>query len=169
MLSLSVMKDKYIFKCKTPDEEGTHDVGRALANIIKRGDVLLLTGDLAAGKTTMSRTLFAHRGYTKGFCSPTFAIINEYKNDSDRAYHMDLYRIQDAQELDYTGFYECLENGEFTVIEWPEIALGVIENDCIEILIQRGESFDERVFCITLYDKEQYDKLREELNAYSCD
>lgn len=163
------MNEEFIFRCETHNEVQTADVGKALADIIKRGDVILLNGDLAAGKTTLSRTVFAQKGYTDGFCSPTFAVINEYTKENDSAYHMDLYRISDSDELEYTGFFECLQNGEFTVIEWPDIALGMINNDVITIDIAHGNDINTRIFTIKPYCVEQLGILKEALNAYSCD
>ncbi len=148
----------------------TNRVGEALAKIITKGCVVLLCGDLAAGKTTLSRAIFEARGYFNGICSPTFAIINEYKKeDGKSAYHMDLYRIGDIEELEYTGFYDCLGNGEFCVIEWPGEAENVIENDVIKVEIEKTDDFNERIFNIEVKNSAQIDKLREELDAYTCD
>lgn len=163
------MKDEFIFRCETHNEDETHLLGCALANVIKRGDVILLTGDLAAGKTTISRSIFSSKGYTEGFCSPTFAVINEYKKENDCAYHMDLYRISDSEELEYTGFFDCIENGEFCVIEWPEIAKGLIHNDIIDIDISHSNEENSRVFIIKMPDRERLDKLKEVFHADSCD
>ncbi len=164
------MNKQFVFKCltKSPQESGM--VGRALANILSPGGIVLLCGDLAAGKTTLSRELFAAKGYVSGFCSPTFAIINEYKNENGNvAYHMDLYRIGDVEELEYTGFYDCLENGEFCVIEWPEAAEDVIGENCIKVNIEKENAPDERRFLIETETEDQLRQLKEELNAYSCD
>ena len=164
------MSEKFVFKCASRSAEESGKVGRALAKILSAGSVVLLFGELAAGKTTLSRELFAEKGYVSGFCSPTFAIINEYKNDKGSiAYHMDLYRIGEADELDYTGFYDCLENGEFCVIEWPEVARGCIVRSCIKVNIEKGETPMVRRFLIETETEEQLRKLKEELNAYSCD
>lgn len=62
-----------------------------------------------------------------------------------------------------------MQNGEFTVIEWPEIALDNINRNCIKIDIAHCEDFNSRIFKIEVYNKEQYENIKEALNAYSCD
>jgi tRNA threonylcarbamoyladenosine biosynthesis protein TsaE len=90
--------------------------------------ILLLKGELGTGKTTLAKALCNRLGYDGEVTSPTYAIINEYlTNDGRIIFHMDLYRIQHLEELQDLGFIEYIESGQYCIIEWPEIAEGLIE------------------------------------------
>lgn len=157
------MDKNLIITYESNTEEDTAFLGRAIGRCLREGDILLLNGDLAAGKTALSRSIFSERGYEKGFCSPTFSIINVYVNGDKSAAHMDLYRIADPEELLYTGFYDVIDTAEFSVIEWP----GPVEEEFPErttgIDIEVDYVTGRRIFTVRPADRELYDHLREEL------
>ena len=126
--------------------EETKKLGEAIADSIVFGDVILLDGEMASGKTALSRCIFSRLGYS-GVSSPTFTIINQYGRGETVSYHADAYRLNDEEDFTAAGFDECTD-GELTVIEWAEKIGRVRENDEIHIEIKiTGEN--KRLFRIT--------------------
>ncbi len=101
--------------------------------------ILLLRGDLGAGKTTLVKQLMAHLGSTDEVSSPTFSIINEYVTSRGAVYHMDLYRLKDEAEAIDIGIEEYLDSGELCVIEWPELIVDLLPEEYCEIQIEVDE------------------------------
>lgn len=99
-----------------------------IGTLLRPGSVLLLTGDLGAGKTTLVQALARVYGITRTVTSPTFTLANEYPlPDGGKLVHYDLYRLASAFGLYDLGFEEALESGARIVIEWPEKAREVID------------------------------------------
>lgn len=105
----------------------TGELAVALASWLEAGDVVLLHGDLGAGKTTFVKALAVGLGIAVTVTSPSFALVNEYETGHGvpftTVYHIDLYRLHERDELDSIGFAELVapEQG-ITVVEWPERA-----------------------------------------------
>lgn len=98
--------------------------------------ILLLKGDLGAGKTTFTKLLMEHLGSDDEVNSPTYALVNEYQCNFGKVFHFDLYRVNDIEELYDMGIEEYLETGYLSIIEWPEIyenELEGMEYHCIRI------------------------------------
>jgi len=103
------------------DAAATEAFGAALAASLRTGDVVVLFGALGAGKTTLARGLLRGLGHDGDVASPTFPIVQAYAPPDTRIplWHVDLYRIEDASELEEIGLDEA--RGEAAmVIEWPE-------------------------------------------------
>ena len=93
-------------------------------------NIVLISGEMGAGKTTLIKELLLHMSVIDNVSSPTFSIINEYSTNKDEIiYHMDLYRIKDIAELDNIGFFEYLESGRTCLIEWGEMIEELIDSD----------------------------------------
>jgi len=104
----------------TRSEEETAAVGRGLAAALSAGGVLLLYGDLGAGKTAFVRGLAEGLGVSRDeVSSPTFTLIQEYRGGRLPLFHVDLYRIEDPREFDELGLDEIAEDGVLA-IEWAE-------------------------------------------------
>lgn len=88
--------------------------------------IILLNGDLGAGKTTLVKAIFKALGASGNVSSPTFGIANEVQLPNETAYHLDLYRVEHVDELAQFGFEEYLYSGGYCLIEWPEIAQAYI-------------------------------------------
>ncbi len=102
----------------TQSEEETAAIGRTLASTLSGGDVLLLYGDLGAGKTAFVRGLAEGLGIRRDeVSSPTFTLIQEYRGGRLPLFHVDLYRIDDPREFDELGLEEIAEEGVLA-IEW---------------------------------------------------
>jgi tRNA threonylcarbamoyladenosine biosynthesis protein TsaE len=104
-----------------PDAEATEAFGRALADRLRPGDVVALFGSLGAGKTTLARGVLLGLGVTGDVASPTFPIVQIYEPPETRipAWHVDLYRIERAEELEELGLDDARRGGVL-LIEWPE-------------------------------------------------
>lgn len=83
--------------------------------------ILLLKGNLGAGKTTFSQVLVKKLGSDDEVSSPTYSIVNEYKAPEGKIFHFDLYRMNDLEEIYDIGIEEYLDSGLLSIIEWPEI------------------------------------------------
>ena len=84
-------------------------------------NVVLISGEMGVGKTTLIKELLSLYGVTDNVTSPTFSIINEYLIDNDEViYHMDLYRVKDTAELENIGFFEYVKSRRTCLIEWGE-------------------------------------------------
>jgi tRNA threonylcarbamoyladenosine biosynthesis protein TsaE len=104
----------------TNTEDETAALGREIAADLSVGDVLLLYGDLGAGKTAFVRGLAEGLGVSRDdVSSPTFTLIQEYRGGRLTLYHVDLYRIEDRREFDELGLDEIAEQG-ILAIEWAE-------------------------------------------------
>lgn len=104
-----------------PDPEATEAFGRDLAALLAPGDVVALSGDLGAGKTSLARGVLRGLGFEGDVASPTFPIVLAYGPPDVRIplWHVDLYRIEATEELEELGLDEALGEAAL-VIEWPE-------------------------------------------------
>lgn len=104
-------------------EQHTLDTGEALGKSLSKGISIALKGDLGAGKTTFVKGLAKGLGVSGAYpvTSPTFAIMNEYQGAVFSLYHLDLYRLSSADELDHIGFDDILDQTHVIVVEWPQI------------------------------------------------
>jgi tRNA threonylcarbamoyladenosine biosynthesis protein TsaE len=113
----------------------TRRIGARLAPLLAPGDLVLLEGPFGAGKTTLvqgvARGLGVHANYVN---SPTFTLINEYEGRIP-LFHVDLYRLADAQQAYELGLTEYIEDGGVTVIEWPERARELLPPDHLTIYL----------------------------------
>jgi tRNA threonylcarbamoyladenosine biosynthesis protein TsaE len=125
---------------ETGTEAETAALGRALAPRVAAGSVLLLFGDLGAGKTVFVRGLADGLGIPPGeVTSPTFTIVQEYRGGRVPLYHVDLYRLNDPREVDDLGLDEIAADGVL-VIEWAERLPGVPRGAIRVTLEHAGES-----------------------------
>ncbi len=107
----------------TTSAEATQALGRRLGELLVAGDVVLLHGDLGAGKTTLSQGIVAAGRPDVAVQSPTFTLINEYPPTEDRPalFHIDLYRLDGPDDLETIGLDDLLATGTgLALIEWPE-------------------------------------------------
>jgi tRNA threonylcarbamoyladenosine biosynthesis protein TsaE len=103
--------------------------------------IILLNGNLGAGKTTFTKYFCACLGLPKhGISSPTYSIVNVHSINNITINHFDLYRIKSTEELLDIGFEDYLYSNHYCVIEWPDIAMSLMPQHYIEIYISQKES-----------------------------
>jgi len=132
----------------TYSEEETKKVAKEIARKIKEPTVIVLNGELGAGKTKFTEGFLSYFGLEKEISSPTFTIVNEYQNDKATIYHFDVYRLSDIDEFYAIGGEEYFSKG-ICIIEWGEIIKESLPKHYIKIEIKKDESdFEKRILCV---------------------
>lgn len=97
--------------------------GKKIAEVIRQTDaplLILLNGDLGAGKTTISRGILTGLGHLGAVKSPTYTIVEPYDLEIGKVFHFDLYRLMDQEELHDIGFNDYLSEAQLCMVEWPD-------------------------------------------------
>lgn len=118
-------------------EDETKLIGRKFAEGLKKGDVIVLTGDLGSGKTKFTEGVLQFFGLENEISSPTFNIVNEYVNGDVNVYHFDVYRLEDEDEFYAIGGEEYFEKG-ICLIEWGEMIESALPNKYTQISFSRN-------------------------------
>ena len=121
-------------ECK--NEYETKEFAKKLAAILKRGDIIVLTGELGAGKTKFTEGILSYFDLEQEISSPTFTIVNEYHSNKMDIYHFDLYRLSDIYEFENIGGEEYFNKG-ICIFEWGELIEDILPNDYIKIKFER--------------------------------
>lgn len=132
----------------TSDAGATQDLAGAIAGVCRAGDLLILVGDLGAGKTAFTQGFGRARGVTDPITSPTFTLANEYEGDV-LIHHLDVYRIEQIDEVRDLALPELLDGGAITLIEWGDAILPALPNDYLEVRLTFGEHDDDRIIQLT--------------------
>lgn len=119
-----------------PNEAATIALARNLAPALLDGGVVYLRGELGAGKTTFARALLRAMGVGERVKSPTYSLLERYLVNGRDAFHLDLYRIADAGELEWLGLDELDAPGAIVLVEWPEHGRGGLPRPDLEITLE---------------------------------
>ncbi|SRR5579883_1309458 len=121
-----------------PDEAATIALAQRLAPAVRNGGVVYLRGELGAGKTTFARALLRTLGAGERIKSPTYSLLERYRTEGHDAFHLDLYRIAAAEELQWLGLDELRDPAAIVLIEWPERDEGALPAPDMEIVLEHA-------------------------------
>src|SRR6202167_3641871 len=133
--------DQREFITHSPEE--TIALGRTLVSLVTPPKIVLLRGDLGAGKTTLVKGIAAgfRAALEDDVTSPTFTLVHEYRGPQANLYHIDLYRVDTARELETLGLDDLRSDGSILLIEWGEKFPRLLRERDLEISLERdGES-----------------------------
>ena len=127
------------FKTENPEE--TQTLGEKLGKTLNRGDVIALVGDLGTGKTCLTQGIARGIGIAPDEVvnSPSYILINEYNGDIP-IYHIDLYRLENSEEIAELGLSEYIEGDGICIIEWAERMSDLLPDTCIKIHITLADT-----------------------------
>ncbi len=117
------------------DASSMEAFGATLVDFIDSGLLITLSGNLGAGKTTLTRGFLHAVGHKGAVKSPTYTIVEPYDVNGKSIMHFDLYRLSDPEELEYLGFRDYLDGLTVCLIEWPEKASGFLPQPDLAISI----------------------------------
>ena len=131
-------------KVTTSASAETRALGGALGGVLRPGDVVVLEGDLGAGKTTFAQGVGAALGVDEPMTSPTFTIVHEHDGTVPVA-HVDVYRLETLGELHDLGFDDLLDGRRVTLVEWGDVIAPALPHDRVVIRLELGDTDDERI------------------------
>ena len=123
-----------------PGEAATAALAQRLAPALLDGGVVFLRGELGAGKTTFARALLRALGVGERVKSPTYSLLERYLVNGRDAFHLDLYRIADAGELEWLGLDELDAPGTLVLVEWPERGRGALPSPDLEVALEHDDA-----------------------------
>ena len=118
----------------------------------KNRPIILLTGNLGAGKTTLTKFILAELNINEEVTSPTFSLINVYPYGAKQVYHLDLYRLDSLEEALDIGIEEILHSGNYTIIEWPQIIEDILPLKSCTLINILSDNNGDRVYDIKTFD-----------------
>ena len=127
-----------MIRAVTKSADDTRELGAAVAGLVRGGDIVLLAGDLGAGKTTFSQGFGRALGVDGPITSPTFTLVNEYQGRSLLVIHADVYRLDRLQEVVDLGISELVDDDAVALVEWGDVAEPAMPKDFLELRIAYG-------------------------------
>lgn len=127
----------------TTSREETIQLGQKIGSKLKKGDILAMQGTLAAGKTTITKGIALALGVKEDITSPTFCLISEYEGNIP-LYHMDVYRLDGAEDFINLGVDDMLYGNGVCIIEWSEKIMDELPKSTIIIRLEPVSNTDER-------------------------
>ena len=127
------------FQYTSHSEAETKEFAYNLASKLQIGDIVILSGNLGAGKTKFTEGFLKHFHLDNEISSPTFTIVNEYKNKDITIYHFDVYRLEDIDEFYAIGGEEYFSSG-ICIIEWGDLIKEALPSDYIKISFEKDNS-----------------------------
>ncbi len=134
---------------RTTAVEATRQLAAAIAGICRAGDLLVLAGEMGAGKTAFAQGLAAGLGISERVTSPTFTIVREYPGGRLALHHLDVYRLDQLREVTDLGLGEMLDEDAVMVVEWGDAVLPALGDQYLEVRLGLGDDDDERLVSCT--------------------
>lgn len=153
----------------TKDPAATQEVAGAVAGLARAGDVILLDGDLGAGKTTFTQGFARRLGVEEAVTSPTFTLVRSYRTAAGfDLYHADLYRLEQLSEVVDLAVPELIEEGGVAVVEWGERGSPAFDPAHLSIQIAHADEDQAREINIVSHAgawKDRWEQLKEALGC----
>jgi len=123
----------------------TQEVAASLAALVQAGDLLVLCGDLGAGKPAFTQGFGRALGVTTPITSPTFTLANRYEGDALTVNHLDVYRLSHIDEVQDLGLHELIDGRSVTLVEWGDAIVGALPGGYLEVRLSLGVGPDDRL------------------------
>ena len=133
------IRDMAIFLSHSPEE--TKSFAAQYAKTLKPGDVVLLEGEMGAGKTAFAQGVAAGLGVREDVLSPTYAYVNSY----GPMFHFDCYRIQSERQAEELGFSDYFDAGKICLVEWSENIAGLLPEGCKTVTIRKVSATEREI------------------------
>ena len=131
----------------TKSADDTRELGAALAGVARGGDLLLLSGDLGAGKTTLVQGFARGLSVHEAVVSPTFVLARQYAGRLPMV-HADAYRMDNLLEVNDLDLPEVLDDGAVALVEWGDVIAPVVPADYLAVHLEFGEGDDDRAITV---------------------
>lgn len=158
------MTDNVTYSHATSGVSQTKELASRLAPHLRAGDIIMLNGDLGAGKTQFVQGIAHALGIEANVMSPTFNIVLQYEGPHLRINHFDLYRLDTKEQLEDIGYWELLEGDGASFIEWGDKFPDSSPDDYLEVRIERTGESDRLITC-----RSHGDRPRDLLESWSRD
>lgn len=133
-------------RAATSSAAATQALAEALAGLCRAGDLLVLAGEMGAGKTAFAQGFARGLGVTEAVTSPTFTIVREYEGRELALHHLDVYRLDQLREVSELGVGEMLDEDAVMLVEWGDAVLPALGDRYLEVRITFGDGDDDRRF-----------------------
>jgi len=117
-------------------EDDMVELGQNLAARLTKPSVITISGDLGTGKSVLARAIIRALGHKGAVKSPTYTLVENYTTNGWRIAHLDLYRLNDPEELHYIAFDDIVANCDLIIVEWPDKAGGLLPVSTLAIAIE---------------------------------
>ena len=128
----------------------TYETGFNMGRNVKPGQIICLEGELGVGKTVFTQGFAKGLGIDEPICSPTFTIIQEYKEGRLPLFHFDVYRISSPEEMDEIGYEEYFYSDGVCLVEWGNLSPELFPEDTVYVTIKKNldKGFDYRIITV---------------------
>jgi len=132
-----------VIACLTTSVDDTRALAAGVASHAQAGDLIVLAGDLGAGKTAFTQGLAQGLGVEEAVTSPAFVLVRSYAGRLPLT-HLDVYRLDHIQEVVDLGIAEIVDAGGVTVVEWGDVVTPALPADFLEVRLEQGDADDDR-------------------------
>ena len=136
--------ENFLLLLELTSETETEALGRRIADVLRRGDTVTLSGGLGAGKTALARSIIRRFLPREEVPSPTFTLVQTYDTPAFSIWHVDLYRLKAKSEVRELGLDEALDTGVL-LIEWPDRMAELLPRDRLDIAFELEDHASERL------------------------